>query len=214
MTSYVDVLFYILLLSQKKNPEAKMFDVIMRITFGVILSAVATLIAKKMRDWHTLGKIPGPKGWRIAGNYHKVKGQPLHLKAMNMKDTCKDLMRIRRYDKTLIVLNSFNAIEITMKKAGSSVVGRPTTQTDKLLSCGYKGICSRSHMPIVEHLRKLIDGSMQLYNIGIGQLEVTLESVVDEMIQEFKKKKKRAFDPWDDIFATVSQLMFILVRGI
>ena len=184
-----------------------------------ILSSVAVLLLSAVWIWMRRGKqkhhLPHHKGWPLVGNLFQVRRNRPELTFTEWANDLGPVFSVKMSFKEFVVLNSFEAIYEALVQKGSLFAHRSNKNTYRLMltSDNSRSIVRRQPDSRWRKLRKICQRKIKMYDTGIKRIEDISNSLIQNLVGEFKEIKGSSFNPKELVYNTVMNVVMTLLLG-
>ena len=143
------------------------------------------------------GRLPGPKGWPLIGNFLKLATPSLHLSITEMEDKFGPIYKLKIVDEHWVVISEFDLIHEVLVSEGHVYSGRPNSFRIDVLA-------KEVGFPITQDLNHTLKKMRQLMLKGIKITErneqAAVTSHIAKLLDIFANKEGSAYNPMHDIY--------------
>ena len=159
---------------------------------------------------------PGPKGYPVLGNFHLMTlptGQ-LHIAFTQLSKQYGDIVSVRFFSTTVVVLNSAEVIReaFTKEPNASRLCHRPKSFYGKYAMFDYADVSLSGYDSEWNTRRKVSHKLLKAYGEGIQKIENVVQQELQVVVEQIDKMQGKPFDPSEIILDSLCNILLIMVR--
>lgn len=166
----------------------------------ILLTLILAYFTNYLRTRKRYRYPPGPKGLPLVGSFFDGHIDRPHVYFSEMRQKYGDILTVRMMGRTMVVLNSAEAIKEFFGSSENSVVfsGRPAMVLNKYVD-GGKAITSMTYSDLWAKVRKLVHKTLHMYGEGVDSMEAATKNELKYVAEWIANHKGEPFNPEDVI---------------